>query len=217
MSIKMTLGAALAVSILSSAATAQTSASAWTDLNLRAGPGPQFEIIDVIPASGEVAVAGCLESASWCKVTHNGTVGWASGDYLTTIMGEERVAIYPNRESVSLETVVHSDTSDETTAASGVTGAIAGALIGGPVGAVIGGVAGASAGAAIDPGPTVTTYVQENPRDVIYLDGEVVVGAGVPETVKLSEVPDSTYSYAYINGVPVIIEREDRRIIQIVR
>lgn len=214
---KTTVGAALAVTLLTSASYAQTSASAWTDLNLRTGPGPQFEIIGVIPATGEVMVEGCLETASWCKVTHEGTDGWASGDYLTTMMNEDRVAIYPNRDTVSVETVVYTDTSTETAAASGATGAIAGALIGGPVGAIIGGVVGAGAGAAVDPGPTVTTYVQENPRDVIYLDGEVVVGAGVPETVTLSEVPDSTYSYAYINGVPVIIEREERRIVRIVR
>lgn len=217
MPFKMTLGAALAVTLLSSAAYAQTNASAWTDLNLRTGPGPQFEIIGVIPASGEVMIEGCLEAASWCKITHDGTNGWASGDYLTTMVEEKRVAIYPNRDTVSVETVVYSDTSAENTAAGGATGAIAGALIGGPVGAVIGGIVGAGAGAAVDPGPTVTSYVQKNPRDVIYLDGEVVVGAGVPETVTLSEVPDSAYSYAYINGVPVIIEREERRIVRIVR
>ena len=76
---------------------------------------------------------------------------------------------------------------------------------------------GLAAGESIDPGPTVTTYVRENPLDVIYVDGEVVVGAGLPETVTLSEVPDSTFSYAYINGVPVVVEREGRRIVQIIR
>jgi len=217
MFIRSTLGAALAVTLLSSGAYAQSTASAWTDLNLRAGPGPQFEIIDVIPADGEVTVDGCLEAASWCKVTHAGIDGWASGDYLTTVMNEAPVAIYPNREAVQVGTVVYEDTEAQSTATGGVAGAIAGALIAGPVGAIVGGILGVGAGAAADPGPTVTTYVKENPRDVIYLDGEVVVGAGVPETVTLAEVPDSTYSYAYINGVPVIIEREDRRIVQIIR
>jgi len=214
---KSTLGAALAVTLLSSGAYAQSTASAWTDLNLRAGPGPQFEIIGVIPANGEVAVEGCLEVASWCKVTHDGMDGWASGDYLTTMVAEAPVAIYPNREAVKVGTVVYEDTEAQSTAAGGAAGAIAGALIGGPVGAVVGGIIGVGAGAAADPGPTVTTYVQENPSDIIYLDGEVVIGAGVPETVTLTEVPDSTYSYAYINGVPVIVEREGRRIVRIVR
>jgi len=127
------------------------------------------------------------------------------------------VAIFPNRTTVPVKTIVYSDTSAGSTAAVGVTGAIAGAMIAGPVGAMIGAVIGAGAGAAADPGPTVTTYVRENPRDIIYVEGEVVVGAGLPETVILSEVPDSTYSYAYINGVPVIVEREGRRIVQIIR
>lgn len=217
MHIKSLLGAAIAATLLSSAAYAQTSVSAWTDLNLRAGPGPQYAILGVIPANGEVMVEGCLEAASWCKVNHAGMDGWASGDYLTTVVDETPVAIYANRTKVPVKTVIYSDTSAESTAAGGATGAIAGALIAGPVGAVAGAIMGAGAGAAMDPGPTVTTYVRENPREVIYVDGEVVVGAGIPETVTLTEIPDSTFSYAYINGVPVIVERQGRRIVQIIR
>ncbi len=63
----------------------------------------------------------------------------------------------------------------------------------------------------------MTTYVRTNPVNPIYLDGEVVVGAGIPETVQLSEVPESTYYYAYVNGVPVLVERSTRRIVYIVR
>jgi len=217
MLVKSILGAALAATLLSSGAYAQSTVVAWTDLNLRAGPGPQFPIISVIPANGEVMVDGCLETASWCKVTHAGMEGWASGDYLTTMVDAAPVAIYPNRTAVPVKTVVYSDTSAESTAAGGATGAIAGAMIAGPVGALVGAVIGAGTGAAVDPGPTVTTYVRDNPRDVIYVDGEVVVGAGLPEVVTLTEIPDSTYSYAYINGVPVIVEREGRRIVQIIR
>lgn len=217
MTIKTVLGGALALALLSSTAYAQTTAAAWTDLNLRSGPGPQFEIIGVIPASGEVMVEGCLETASWCRVTHDGVEGWASGDYLTTMVEEAPIAIYPNRETVPVGTIVYTDTTGDSAAAGGFTGAVAGALIAGPVGAVVGAVLGAGAGVAVDPGPNVTAYVQANPQEVIYLDGEVVVGAGVPETVTLSEVPDSTYSYAYINGVPVIVERDGRRIVQIIR
>ena len=133
-------------------------------------------------------VEGCLEAASWCKVSHAGMQGWVSGDYLTTMVNEAPVAIYANRASVPQKTVVYTDTSAESTAAGGATGAVAGAVIAGPAGAILG----AGTGAAIDPGPTVTTYVRNNPRDVIYVDGEVVVG--LPESVMLTEVPDSTFS-----------------------
>lgn len=217
MLIKSVLGAAFVATLLSSGAQAQTTVVAWTDLNLRSGPGPQYQIIGMIPTNGEVMVDGCLETASWCKVTHAGMVGWASGDYLTTTIDATPVAIYPNRDTVPVKTIVYSDTSAESTAAGGATGAVAGAIIAGPVGALVGAIVGASAGAAVDPGPTVTSYVRENPQDVIYVDGEVVVGAGLPETVTLTEVPDSTFSYAYINGVPVVVEREGRRIVQIIR
>ena len=63
----------------------------------------------------------------------------------------------------------------------------------------------------------MTTYVRTNPVDQIYLDGEVVVGAGIPETVQLSEVPESEYYYAYVNGLPVLVEKEQRRVVYIVR
>ena len=67
---------------------------------------------------------------------------------------------------------------------------------------------------------TATFYglrYSRNPVEPIYLDGEVVVGAGIPESVTLSEVPDSEYYYAYINGVPVLVEREQRRVVHVVR
>lgn len=217
MLLKAILGAGLAMTLMSSAVHAQSSVTAWTDLNLRSGPGPQYSIIGVIPSNGEVVVEGCLEAASWCKVSHAGMEGWASGDYLTTMVNEAPVAIYANRASVPQKTVVYTDTSAESTAAGGATGAIAGAIVAGPAGAIVGAILGAGTGAAVDPGPTVTTYVRNNPREVIYVDGEVVVGAGLPESVTLAEIPDSTFSYAYINGVPVIVERKGRRIVQIIR
>lgn len=217
MLMKSTIGAVLAVTLMSSGAYAQSNVMAYTDLNLRAGPGPQFAILGVIPANGEVEVEGCLEVASWCKVQYDGIDGWASGDYLTTIVDSAPIAIYPNRTTVPVKTIVYTETDSGATVAGGFTGAIAGAMIAGPVGAVVGGVMGLGAGAAVDPGPTVKSYVLQNPREVIYVDGEVVVGAGLPETVMLSEIPETTYSYAYINGVPVVVEREGRRIVQIIR
>ena len=101
------------------------------------------------------------------------------------------------------------------------TGAIAGALIGGPVGAAIGGVAGAVTGGtvdqAIEPPERVVTYVRENRVEPVYLEGEVVTGAGLPETVQIREIPDYEYNYVYVNGQPVLVEPESRRIVYVVR
>ncbi len=113
--------------------------------------------------------------------------------------------------------MTYEDKNAEGAAVGGAAGAVAGAMVAGPVGALVGVILGGGLGAAAAPDEKVTTYVTGNPVEPIYLDGEVVVGAGIPETVTLSEVPDSEYSYAYINGLPVIVERKQRQIVYIVR
>lgn len=213
MFIKLTLSAAATGLVLASTAYAETSATAWTDLNLRSGPDVTYDILAVIPASQSVMVDGCLEASNWCRVSFDGTNGWAAGDYLTANV---TAPIVGNREQLAVKTITYEKSSD--VAVSGAaTGAVAGAIAGGPVGAIIGAAVGMTFGSAITPEERVTTYVRTNPVEPIYLDGEVVVGAGIPETVTLSEVPESEYYYAYVNGVPVLVEREQRRIVHIVR
>lgn len=208
--------AALAAVAVASSAAAQTEATAWTDLNLRAGPGPLYEVVAVIPAEGMVMVGGCLEAASWCQVTYDGIDGWASGDYLTAMV-QTRAPIYVNREQIAVGTVTYEEASGASTLAGGTAGVIIGALIAGPVGAAVGGLIGGGAGAMAEPDPQVTSYVLGNPVETVYLDGEVVIGAGIPDGVTLVQVPDSEYTYAYVNGVPVIVEPVGRRVIYIAR
>lgn len=210
---KLTLSTAIAGLILTSAAYGQTNATAWTELNLRAGPGATYEIIAVIPTSQSVTVDGCLDASNWCRVTYGEVNGWASGDYLTAMV---EAPVYVNRERLAVETITY-EKSPDTAVGGAASGALAGAIVGGPVGALIGAAVGLSVGDAITPEERVTTYVRSNPVEPIYLDGEVVVGAGIPETVTLSEVPESEYYYAYINGVPVLVEREQRRVVYVVR
>jgi uncharacterized protein YraI len=215
---KKILGLSVIGVLMTTAAMAETQASAWTDLNLRAGPGPYYQILGVIPANETVVVEGCLEGATWCKVSYGEAHGWAAGNYLTATVEDAPVALNVAGPTVVLETVTYDGSQDEAVLAGGSAGAIAGALIAGPVGAVIGGIVGATVGAASTPPDTTTvTYVQSNPVETVYLDGEVVVGAGIPEPVTLYPVPDSTYSYVYINGVPVLVETETRQVVYIVR
>jgi hypothetical protein len=49
------------------------------------------------------------------------------------------------------------------------------------------------------------------------VDGEVVVGAQIPDTVQLQAVPDYQYRYVYVNGVPVLVEPAERRIVYVIR
>ncbi|MDO5706829.1 MAG: DUF1236 domain-containing protein, partial [Paracoccus sp. (in: a-proteobacteria)] len=112
------------------------------------------------------------------------------------------------------------DTQPQDTAVAGAAGAAAGALIAGPFGAVAGAALGGAAGATVseEPAPEIRTYVTEHPVDPVLLDGEVVVGAGLPETVTLYEVPGySDYRYVMVNGQTVLVGPEDRRIVYIYR
>ncbi|WP_134726822.1 DUF1236 domain-containing protein [Paracoccus luteus] len=218
------LTTAAAVTVLAGAASAQTMATAGTDLNLRSGPDSTAPVVGVIANGDEVSVTGCIESANWCQVTYKDQQGWAYGDYLTAKVGDAIQPLYPNRQAVGV-TVVEAPAPDPANQAAdaavgGATGAAMGALIAGPVGAVVGGAIGGSAGAAADmqPAPEVQTYITANPQTPVVLDGEVVVGAGIPDSVTLYEIPEQPdYRYVVVNGQPVLVNPTDRRIVYIYR
>ena len=46
---------------------------------------------------------------------------------------------------------------------------------------------------------------------------EVVAGAGLPPAVGLRPIPDYEYEYAYVNGVPVLVDPATRRVVYVVR
>ncbi len=216
---KKLVGLSMAGVLMAGTAMAQTTATAWTDLNLRAGPGANYVIQDVIAANDEVTVNGCLAEANWCKVNYNGAEGWAYGDYLTVPVEGEVVALYPNREVVEVQTVTYeNENQGEAALTLGAMGAAAGALIvGGPVAVAAGAALGIVGGAAVEPDQTVITYVTQNPVEPVFVNGEVVVGAGVPDAVTLYPVPDADLQYVNLNGQYVFVEPEDRRIVYIRR
>ncbi|MDT0683753.1 DUF1236 domain-containing protein [Roseicyclus sp. F158] len=218
MSLRKTLALTTAAVLAAGAVSAQAvDATATTDLNFRAGPGPDYEVLGVIGANDTVAINGCVEAANWCEVSYDGTTGWAYGEYLNVPVGSETVAISTQPETVTVETIEYQDTRAQSATAGATVGATIGALAGGPIGAVAGGaITGAALGAAADPGPQVLTYVSDNPVDPVLLDGEVVVGAGIPDVVDLYDVPESDFQYVYVNGQPVIVDGE-RRIVRIIR
>lgn len=215
--------AATALLALSGVAMAQTAVVATTDLNIRSGPGTQHQVIGTIGAGQRATLEGCLQNSRWCIVTVGDVQGWASSGYLVADAGGTRVVVAQRRAELAIPTVTY-----ETTASTGggavagaASGAAAGAAIGGPVGAAVGGVAGAAAGgvleSAIEPPAPVRTYVRSNPTETVYLDGEVAVGAALPETVVVREIPDYEYRYVYVNGQPVLVEPQSRRIVYVMR
>lgn len=220
---KLIATTALAAATFAGAATAQTLATAGTDLNIRSGPGVQHEVIGVIPSGDEVTVNGCIETANWCEIAHAGHSGWAYGDYLTTRLGDEMQPLYPVRQQIGvtvIETPAAPADAGQDTAVGGATGAAMGALVAGPVGAVAGAAIGGTAAAVAQPEPAagLQTYVTTNPVEPVVLDGEVVIGAGVPDVVTLHAVPEyPDYRYALINGQYVLVNPNDRQIVYIYR
>jgi uncharacterized protein YraI len=200
-----------AVSIPTLAA-AQVSAVATTDLNMRAGPGPQYEVITAIDANGSVTILGCTEGRNWCQVEWQGQQGWAFAEYLQHA-DQQVVIAEADPQVVAVPTV----TFDADTTAGAATGAVAGAIAGGPIGAIIGGVAGAAVGASIDPPERVITHVRQQDVDPVFLEGEVVVGARLPEPVTLHPIPEYEYQYAVVNRQPVLVRPGTREIVYVVR
>ncbi|WP_206454701.1 DUF1236 domain-containing protein [Aurantimonas marina] len=209
-------GTTTALVALAMPAFAQTAVKATTDLNLRAGPGPNYEIIGMIANEGSATVDGCIEGGSWCKVSVDGKEGWAYSDYLTADMAGEQVVVTTRRQELSVPVTTYENDAGGGLAGA-TTGAVAGAIVGGPVGAAIGGAAGLAAGAVIDPPETAVSYVRSNQVDPVYLEGEAVVGASLPETVELREIPDYEYRYVYVNGQPVLVEANTRKVVYVVR
>ena len=69
----------------------------------------------------------------------------------------------------------------------------------------------------MEPTTETVTFVRANPVETIYLDGEVVVGAGVPDTVTTYELPQQGLRYVSINGQTVLIDAETGQIVQVLR
>lgn len=204
--------------LVAAPAMAEMTATATTDLNIRSGPGPTYPAVGAIKGGDSAAIMGCIEGSKWCQVAYNGKTGWSYSDYLAMNASGQAYVVTerrPELPTVTYETT--GSTAAQTATTGAVGGAIAGALIAGPVGAAVGGAAGASIGAAVSPPQQVRTYVTDNRADPVYLEGEVVVGAGVPDTVQLRPVPDYEYSYAYVNGQPVLVDPGSRHIVYVYR
>jgi uncharacterized protein YraI len=183
---------------LPAVAAAQT-AVVTTDLNMREGPGPNYAVITAMPQGEAVEIEGCLETMSWCQVSWDGETGWAYADYLAMELEGSRMVVREARPRVAIPIV------------SDVVGAV-----GQTVGTIVGGTVEALT-APISPPERVRTYVVEERIDPVLLDGEVVVGATLPETVTLHPVPDYDYHYAYVNQVPVLVDPGERRIVYVLR
>jgi hypothetical protein len=58
-----------------------------TNVNLRKGPGTTFDVLHVIPTGASVTVVEAAPQNGFYKIKHDGTTGWSSGKYYTTLSG----------------------------------------------------------------------------------------------------------------------------------
>jgi Protein of unknown function (DUF1236)/Bacterial SH3 domain len=197
-------GTTLAVAFATSASAA-TVATAITPLNIRSGPGPQYSVTGYIPANGRTTITGCIQGSLWCRVVVRGRRGWAYSRYLTARLSGRSL-------------IVATDLADIPAARYEAPVETVGSAVPAPV--VTGTVVAPAASApplALVPPAMVGSYVTSHPVSPVYLNGEVVQGAALPQSVALAPIPGYTYQYAYVNRVPVLVEPTTRTIAYVYR
>lgn len=223
---KLAMVSSLTLAAVMPVAAGAMDANAATDLNIRSGPASDYTVVGVIPGGETAMLDGCIDDGSWCRVSYDGVDGWAYAPYLT-VNAEEEAYVLPERPaSVQISTVTYENTGEtlrdqrEGASAGVVLGSLAAYAAGGPVGGIIaGGILGGAVGSAsVEPTMETVTYIQSNPVETVYLDGEVAVGAGVPQEVTLYEVPtQSDVRYVNINGQTVLVNPETNAIVRVIR
>lgn len=201
------IAALTAVAALSQPASAATVASAVTPLNIRSGPGPEYSVTGSIPTNGQATILGCIEGSLWCQITYNGKQGWAYSQYMTAMISGRSLAVSEGIRELPAVTYTA-----PTTGTTIVRPAISGSFVAPTTVTTT-----TTAPLSIAPPPAVQTYVVQHPVTPVYLNGEVVEGVGLPADVALTPVPDYEYQYAYVNGVPVLVEPSTRRVRYIYR
>ena len=186
---------------MSGTALADTAVSAMADLNVRAGPGPQYPVIGVLAAGQPATLTGCIEGSKWCAIAEAGGKGWVYSDYVTADFGGSRVVV--TRRPANAGIAVVAPPTDDVYTTDTYTGAIV------------------SNGDPIEsigrPPAEVGAYVTTHRVDPVSLDGEVVTGATLPDSVELREIPDYRYRYVYVNNQPALVDPGTRRIVYVMR
>ncbi len=177
-------------------------ATTVNDLNVRAGPGPQYPAVGLATRGSTAVLDGCIEGSRWCRVDVNGMRGWVYADYLQMDYGGNQVIVEEHRAEIGVPVVTYESTASVVPAQP--QPAPGDELIG-PVGAV----------ETITPPETVRTYIETNPTETVRLGGDVVVGAEVPDDVTFQTIPDYEYRYTRINDRPVLVDPGTRRIVYV--
>lgn len=189
------LSAAAAVFALQAGAFAQP-ATVTTDLALRVGPGLTYPVLDVIDPDAVVEVAGCVDRGLWCQVSWNGRSGWVYSAFLA------RERPQPLRSGPAQMRLP--DRQAPPRAEQWASVGPRDAAPPGPATEIV-----------VGPPLHVETYVMTHRVEPVHLQGEAVVDATLPGSVRLHPVPGYRYRYAYVNDRIVLADPETYRIVHV--
>lgn len=205
---RILLSAAIISLALASTAQAQTVGTATTALNIRSGPGPEQPVIGTMKARQRAQILGCVEGSLWCQIQFRGRQGWAYSQYMTLQAGGGRIIV---REPVTVAYGYAPTYQPDMPLAPLAAAITSGARAIGASEPVV------YASTYTPPPPAVGTYVTNNAVNSFAYEGNVMVGASLPQTVVLNNVPDYRYQYVYVNDMPVLVDPATRRIVYVFR
>ena len=186
------------VGIMASTPVLAFEAVATNNLHLRTGPGEQYPVEATIGHNDRVEVHGCLQGITWCDLNWGNLRGWAAADYIA-YDGVSGVKVLPLVSSDELGIpIVNFEAVD------GVVPEFIGTV------AKVDGVM-----TIVSPPEAVSAYISEQSVETVYVQGEIVAGVVLPETVPLYAVPESQYSFARVNGRNVLTESNSNMVVYV--
>lgn len=204
------------------AAQAQTTGIATTDLNIRSGPGPEMPVVGLIKAHQQARILGCIEGSLWCQVDYRGQLGWSYSQYMSLKSGGGTIVVREPAHVASIPVVTYSAPGlppptyrPEVVAFPAPPPTFVGP--GGAGAAAIGAPEPVVNYPPVVPPPDVGSYVAANVAPSFAYAGPIVVGATLPQTVVLNNVPDYRYQYVYVNDTPVLVDPATRRVVYVFR
>jgi uncharacterized protein YraI len=84
---KQILAASGGALMATTAAMADATAVSTGNLNIRGGPGTNYQVLGVIALGSPVSVQGCVTGTNWCFVNFGGMQGWSNNRWLATQTG----------------------------------------------------------------------------------------------------------------------------------
>ncbi len=188
----------LVLASTASVALAEMSATTVTDLEVRAGPGPQYPSLGLATRGSAAVLDGCIEGSNWCRIDVNGMRGWAFAESLAIDQGGQSMIVEEHRVDLGVPVVTYE-----------TTGSVAGGADPQPGDELLGRVG------EVNPPELVRTYIDTNPVDTVTIDGDIVIGGTVPETVTMMEIPDYEYRYVRVNDRQVLVDPNTRQIVYV--